>query len=236
MMELNTSTCPRNATELYETYWWLAPKYFKELATRPKYLVAVESGIMLIITITAFGGNFLICFAIARNPRLYTATNFLILTLAATDMITTCLTHTVATIVLMKGKWIVGVNSLDVRDSYCQIQGILSPALIGYSLHMMALTAINRYVCVVRQGLYSKIFSMKAVRFMVATDAAIIIGFACIPYRLGFAKITLDPRRALCFTTFQQPKSAQMIGNLFLAFNVGAPLIVISLCISTFLG
>ena len=29
-------------TDPYDTYWWLAPRYFQELASRPKYLVAIE--------------------------------------------------------------------------------------------------------------------------------------------------------------------------------------------------
>ena len=44
-MENSTFMNPR--TNLYETYWWLAPKYFKQLASRPTYLIAIESGIML---------------------------------------------------------------------------------------------------------------------------------------------------------------------------------------------
>ena len=116
MTSLNSPFCPTTATDFYETYWWLAPKYFKELASRPKYLVVIESGVMLIITIAAFSGNFLICFALLRNPRLRTATNLLILTLAATDMLTACITLTVSTIILMKGRWIVDINPLDVRN------------------------------------------------------------------------------------------------------------------------
>ena len=146
-------------TNLYETYWWLAPKYFKQLASRPTYLIAIESGIMLLITVTAFVGNFLICFALLRNPRLRTATNLLILVLAITDLLSACLTQTIATIVLMKGKWIVDVNPLDVRNFLCLLQGVMSPALIGLSVHIMALTALNRYICVVHQRLYNKIFS-----------------------------------------------------------------------------
>ena len=44
--------------------------------------------------------------------------------------------------------------------------------------------------------------------------------------------MTLNPRRAfsLCFTTFQQQTSAQMIGNLFLGLNVLLPLFIICLC------
>ena len=228
-MEKGT-TCSTNSTDLYQTFWWLAPRYFKELSSRPKYLVAIESGMMLIITITAFCGNLLVCLTIARKPRLRTATNLLILTLAATDMLTACLPLTVATIVLIEGKWIFEVNPLDVKNFPCQLQGIIAPALTGFSLHIMALTAINRYICVARQRLYSRLFSRKATCFVILADGLIVISLASIPYPAKFARITLDPRRAMCFTTFKQPKSAQMIATMFLIINVAIPMIVIMLC------
>ena len=81
---INTSEISTaKTTDPYDTYWWLAPRYFEELASRPKYLVAIESGTMLFITLIAFTGNSLICLAILRNPRLRTATNYLIFTLSA---------------------------------------------------------------------------------------------------------------------------------------------------------
>lgn len=226
MIMENVTTPTTNSTNLYETFWWLAPKYFKELSSRPKYLVAIESSIMLIITITAFCGNSLVCLTLVRNPRLRTATNVLILTLAATDMLTACLPLTVATIVLIKGKWIVEVDPLDVKNFLCQFQGTITPALTGFSLHIMALTAINRYVCVVRQRLYNKLFSQKATCLVILADGIIIISLASISYPAGFAKITLDPRRAMCFTTFQ-PNSSQIISTMFLIINVAVPMILI---------
>ena len=110
-----------------------------------------------------------------------------------------------------------------------RIQGILSPALTGFSVHVMALTAINRYICVAQQRLYSKMFSKQGTCAIVLVDAVILVGLTTFPCPAGLAKVTLDPRRALCFTTFQQQTSAQMIGNLFLGLNVLLPLFIICL-------
>ena len=224
----NVTTPTTNSTDLYERFWWLAPKYFKELSSRPKYLVAIESSIMLIVTITAFFGNSMVCLTLVRNPRLRTATNLLILMLAATDMLTACLPLTVATIVLIKGKWIVEVNPLDVKNILCQFEGIIAPALTGFSLHIMALTAINRYVCVVRQRLYKKLFSRKATCLVILADGIIILSLVSIPRPSGYANITLDPRRAMFFTTFRPPKSSQVIAAMFLIINVVTPMILMT--------
>ena len=170
-MDLNeTEFSTAKTTDPYDIYWWLAPRYFQELASRPKYLVAIESGTMLLITLIAFTGNSLICLAILRNPRLRTTTNCLIFTLSATDLITACTTLTVATIVLLNGELIVTINPLDVSSFPCRVQGILSPALIRFSVHVMALTAINRYICVAQQRLHSKMFSKKGTCVIVLVD------------------------------------------------------------------
>ena len=224
----NVTTPTTNSTDSYEIFWWLAPKYFKELSSRPKYLVAIESSIMLMITITAFCGNSLVCLTLVRNPRLRTATNLLILMLAANDMLTAFLPLTVATVVLINGKWIVEVNPLDVKNFPCQFQGIITPALTGFSLHIMALTAINRYICVVHQRVYNQLFSRKATCLVILADGMIILSLTSISYPAGFAKITLDPRRAMCFTTFLQPKSSQVTAIMFLIINVVVPMILIT--------
>ena len=41
-------------TGVYHIISWLALRYFKELASRPQYLVAMKSGSMLLVTLTAF--------------------------------------------------------------------------------------------------------------------------------------------------------------------------------------
>ena len=94
----------------------------------------------------------------------------------------------------------------------------------------MALTAVNRYICVVHQRLYNKIFSKKSTLFMVAAEGIIIIlSLVSISSPAGFARITLDPRRAMCFTTFKQLKTSQMVSHVFLVFTVAVPLIIICL-------
>ena len=136
----------------------------------------------------------MICLAILRNPRLRRETNYLVFTLSATDLITACTSLTVATIVLLNGKWIVRINPPDVSSFPCKVQGILSPAFTGFSVHVMAPTAINHYICVAQQRLYNKMFSKQGTRVIVLVDAIILVGLSAFPYHVGLAKVTLDPR------------------------------------------
>ena len=89
---------------------------------------------------------------------------------------------------------------------------------------------MDRYICVAQQRLYSKMFSKQGTCVIVLVDAVILVGLTTFPCPAGLAKVTLDPRRALCFTTFQQQTTAQMIGNLFFGLNVLLPLFIICLC------
>ena len=91
----HSNSLQRNWQVHIDTFSWLALRYFEELASRRQYLVVMGSGSMLLITLTAFIGNSLICLAILRNPRRRTATNYLITTLSATALTdATCTTLT----------------------------------------------------------------------------------------------------------------------------------------------
>ena len=80
-------------TGVYHIISWLALRYFEELASRPQYLVAMKSGSMLLVTLTAFTDLKLSdLLPILRNPRLRRATNHLITTLSATALIDTACT------------------------------------------------------------------------------------------------------------------------------------------------
>lgn len=90
--------------------------------------------------------------------------------------------------------------------------------------------SINRYLCVVNWDLYKKVFSKRITRLIIIAAYVLVMALVSIPYPAGFARITLDPRRAMCFTTFKQPKSAQTIATIFLATNIGLPMAEMVVC------
>ena len=128
--------------------------------TRSVATVTIHTVIWVLMTILPLTGNSLICLALYRNRRLRTITNFYVLALAITDIICAMFVVPFNTIASGLRKWPFGFN-------FCQFNGVLSLAWAVVSLNILALTAVNRYFCIVRSQLYPTLFTKKKVVFSI---------------------------------------------------------------------
>ena len=128
--------------------------------TRSLPTVTIHTVIWVLMIILSLAGNSLICLALYRNRRLRTITNFYVLALAITDMICAVFVHPFNTIASGLHKWPFGF-------SFCQFNGVLSFAWAVVSVNILALTAVNRYFCVVRPHLYPTLFTKKKTVFSI---------------------------------------------------------------------
>lgn len=115
---------------------------------------AINSSVFALTTILSLSGNSLVCFAFYRNRRLRTITNFYILSLAVADMM-------VAVFLFPFGTVAYGLRTWPFSDNYCQFTGFLSLYWAEVSLWIMALTSINRYLCVVKPRMYRVLFTKR---------------------------------------------------------------------------
>ena len=213
-----------------DKHWWLATKYFDELAARPVGQVAVESGLLILIAITAFGGNVLVCVSMYRNRALRTTTNLFTLCLAFSDVTNATVCLPLSIIPLIKGEWIVKINQYDVQHFACKLQATMAVTLNGFSLHIMAMTAVNRYFRVLRPGLFRKIFTKKSILTFAAVDLTVILIMIMWPSLAGAARYTFDPRRCNCFNTFNDVESSAIAAKVYIAANMGVPLCTMLFC------
>ena len=84
--------------------------------TRSLPTVIIQTVIFVIMTVLSLAGNLLVCLAFYRNRRLRTVTNFFVLSLAITDMISAPLEYSFNTVAFGLRKWPFGVN-------FCQFNG-----------------------------------------------------------------------------------------------------------------
>ena len=122
--------------------------------TRSLPTVAVHTVISFLMTILPLTGNSLICLAFYRNRRLRTITNFYVFALAITDIICAVFVSPFNTIASGLRKWPFCLH-------FCQFNGGLSFAWVAVSVNILALTAVNRYFCIVRPHLYPTLFTKK---------------------------------------------------------------------------
>jgi len=122
--------------------------------TRNLATVYIHTSSLILMTVLSLAGNSLVCLALYRNRRLRKATNFYVLSLSVNGLIMSTFGFPFLSIASGLRKWPFSAN---VR----QFNGFVTYYAAGVSLGTLTLTAINRYVCVVKPKLYPVRFTKK---------------------------------------------------------------------------
>ncbi|XP_022779632.1 octopamine receptor 1-like [Stylophora pistillata] len=161
-----------------------------EISSRELPLKAAECSLYAVLIIVAFFGNFMVFSAILRNSKLRTVPNYYIASLSIADMLMS-LIMPLTLVTLIADDWLLG-------EVLCQCQGYAGSVLGVASLLTITLTAVNRYVRMVRVVDYPKYFSSKnALRSIVAAWIVAII--TPIPYLATGHRFAFLPGKAFCF-------------------------------------
>ena len=181
---------------------------------------AINTTIFALTTMLSFSGNSLVCFAFYRNSRLRTITNFYILSLAVADMV-------VAIFVFPFGTVAYGLRTWPFSNNYCQFTGFLSLYWAEVSLCIMALTSINRYLCVVKPRMYSVLFTKRR-------TIASIVGFWICPFIMSLvynvaASVTYrwQPYGIYCRPKLLDERSERILNIMFASLTLVSMLLVI---------
>ena len=122
--------------------------------TRSLPAVIIHSVILALSAILALMGNSLVCLAFYRNRRLRTVTNVYVLSLAVADIMA-------STFVLPFSTVASGYRAWPFYFAFCQFSGLAANFWGALSINIFALTAVNRYVCIVKPPLYPALFTKK---------------------------------------------------------------------------
>ena len=113
--------------------------------------VVTETTIFGLVAILSFLGNLLVCYAVYRNPRLRSPSNYYIISLALTDILLASCAMPFSVAYLATGEWSFGTSA-------CEFAVILKTSMTQTSVFNMALMALNRYYKVVKPNKYQAIF------------------------------------------------------------------------------
>ena len=128
--------------------------------TRNQAAVYIHTSSLVLMTVLSLAGNSLVCMAFYRNRRLRKATNFYVLSLSISALIITTFGYPFLAIASGLRKW-------PFSAMVCQFNGFLTYYICGVSLSTLALTAINRYVCVVKSQRYPVLFTKNKTVFSI---------------------------------------------------------------------
>lgn len=162
-----------------------------ELSSRGLPLKITECLFSLLVILTAFTGNLLVCSAIKRNRNLRTIPNYYIASLALADMLMALLGMPLTFVNLVADGWILG-------GALCQYQGFVGTVLGIVSLLNITQLALNRYFKIVRVQEYLKYYKTKTavVSIVLAWSLALV---SPIPYLAIGNRFRFHPGKALCF-------------------------------------
>lgn len=178
--------------------------YSELLLSRSAGQIGFESGSLLLINLTAMTGNLLIATAMYRNRRLQTATNMLILALAAVDTLMAAFCLPISLGVLVTGRWLYNHNT-------CWAQCFCIYFAAYSSLYTITLTALNRYVRVVKTQHFNKLFSTKATLIKVVAVWIGISFILSIFFLCGLIRANFSPAQAACVMFLNRKSTSKVL-------------------------
>lgn len=186
-------------------------------------LVVVESITSTVLVLSAFLGNLILLVSLYRKPRLKSSTNLLIAALAVTDLVNACIPGTMFCASLFTGKMALGGVS-------CHISGFFMHFLTYASMSTMALTAINRFYCVLKPHKYKKAFSHRRSMLYIASLWVFVVVVVAFPILSAWSTFAFNPLMAACVMKFTNAKAQIGYTAFIVAFFVVLCFSTISAC------
>ena len=193
------------------------------LKQRETGFVIVESCTLIFLNAVSLIGNALTCAAVYRNRHLRTSTNLHIVALAACDLCSAVLVMPFSSAVLIAGEWIFG-------DVLCNIQGFFVVLNIYASPCLMALTAFNRYIRIVRTNSYQRLFSMRKCQLWIGSVYATVTAYALTQVFVGNQKFQFVPQYAVCTTTHLRESAKVIHYSVIVPAFVICPIVTTTIC------
>lgn len=159
----------------------------------------VQIALYTIVGTKSFLCNSIIFLVIGTNKKMRTKSNLMLLSLATTDWLTILIGIPIHLVNLAKG-------GNQTHESYCDLSGflILIPFLV--SNFNLTLIAVHRYVLVVRNTDYRRLFTQRNTYLLIAAVWAIGITLS-LPPLLGWGSFAYDCNRAHCMVDWKRSLS-----------------------------
>ena len=188
-----------------------------QLKTRSPTVQVVEFSMLILIILITIVGNLAVLTILYKTPSLRTMASLFIASLAVSDLALPILCSSFSAAVLIFGYWPFG-------EFLCQFQSFGVLVLACASLQTMALTAVNRYFCIVRPMYYRQIFTARRTKLMI-TAVWILACTEPVPYLISGKRYKFHPGKFFCF----QGKEISFESLLVYAY-ITFPMVIIFFC------
>ena len=193
-----------------------------ELPSRSLPVVITEASVCIALCIISVIGNSLVCMATCRNSNLRSTTNLYIIALAVSDLLCGIVAMPLASATLIFGRWVFG-------DALCQFQGFVDVFAYYVTPATLGLTALNRYMKIVKTSHYKKIFSPRRSKIWLSCLWLSFALYLLIVRVTNWIKIDFIQDYAVC--SFDYPTSESQIFHYCITVGL---LFVLPLCVGIF--
>ena len=172
----------------------------RDLESRSRAKLILESGFLWLILLFLFVGNFITLLVMLLNRRMRTIPNMFVASLALSDLLIGVLGAGPSALPVL-------VTSSDpFNDTFCQFQGYIAITLAVASIHTLVLMAVNRYYRIVQPAKYRRYFTKKKTTIMILVSWLSSLS-APLPYFLSGQKMVFHPFKLFCV-----PKIIAVVG------------------------
>ena len=158
--------------------------------------IGFEVTLSILICITSIFDNLLVVYVVNRDSRLKSVTNIFIHNLAMTDIAMATLHMPFWVISVYTGTWI-------FSEKWCEFSAAIQFTLGTASILNMGLIALNRYIRVVKPGLYSRLFASKRMARVYCALVWLASILLATPPLYGWGKMAYHPLFAVCTFTWK---------------------------------
>ena len=191
--------------------------------TRKLPTVTMHTLILVLTIILSLTGNSLLCLAFCRNRRLRTITNFYVFSLAVSDIIMATFGYPFSAVASGLRKWQLGFK-------FCQFNGFLSYLWAVMSVRILALTAVNRYYCIVKPRFYVTRFTAKKTFFSILIMWLFSFTVGLTVFLNASVEFKWHPHYLFCQVTMPDFPASKVINFAFVTGFTALPLGIIFYC------
>ena len=191
----------------------------KELKSRSKATIVLESGFFALILVILLVGNSITLLVIALNRRMRTIpANMLVASLATSHF-------SLGALSCFLGLTALATSQYPFNDTTCQYQGFIAITLAVASTQNLALMAVNRYFRIVSPAKYRRYFTKKKTTVMIVASWMNSM-WAPLPYLLSGHKMVFHPSKFFCYIQIDCGPFTAFLVTVY----VGFPTCVIFYC------
>ena len=170
--------------------------------------VVTETTTFALVMIISFLGNLLVCYAVYRNPRMHSPSNYYIISLALTDILQASCSMPFSVAYLATGEWSFGTAA-------CEFVTVFKLSLTKISAFNMALMALNRYYKVVKPNKYQTIFKPRNIVITALLAWIIPMTFVILSVFVFDQEAKTNPGYAICAIQFPKLSLTAVFGLMY---------------------